>query len=358
VKKSMTLSDTPVIGLDLGDKRSHACVVDRARGDVLERFVVATTPPALRKEFSRWVGASVLIEAGTHSPWVSRLLESAGLRVTVANPNRLALISRSTRKTDRNDAETLALVGRSGLGLAGTVVHRSEERQTDLETLKARDALVRARTMLVNHVRCAVKASGARLSASDTSSFPRKVADEVPKALRAALMPLLATISQLTRRIRRYDARVRSLCEQYPQTELLAAIGGVGDLTSLAFLLVLGDAKRFKHSRDVGSYLGLCPRQAQSGDCDPQMRISKTGNGFMRRLLVQSAHYILGPFGEDCTLRRVGERLTVGGGKRAKKRAVVAVARRLAVMMHRLLTTGEVYDPLRDAPATAASAPA
>src|SRR5438309_1259074 len=180
MKKATTGRDV-VLGLDLGDRRSHGCVIDQREGDVVERFVVDTTAPALQAEFARHPGASVLMEAGTHSPWVSRLLERLGLRVTVANPNRLALISGSGRKTDRNDAETLAQVARSGLGLLRRpVVHRTEEAQTDFETLKARDVLVRARTMLVNHVRCAVKGTGARLSSSDTSTFPRKVADEIP----------------------------------------------------------------------------------------------------------------------------------------------------------------------------------
>jgi transposase len=340
--------------MDLGDRCSHVCVVDGE--EVIERFTVETVAVELRQAFARWRGARVLIEAGTHSPWVSRLLAALGLRVAVANPNRLALVTRSQRKTDRNDAETLARLAGSSLGLVEPIEHRSEAQQVDLEMLKARDVLVRARTMLVNHVRGASKSLGARLPASDTDTFAQNAAGHVPAPLRRALRPLLTEIRSLTRSIRRFDAKVKALCrESYPETSLLQAVDGVGPVTSLAFVLVVGDPSRFRHSRRVGSYLGLCPALAQSGDADPQMRITKAGNGFLRRLLVQSAHYILGPFGKDCTLRRVGERLALSGGRRGKKRAVVAVARRLAVMLHRMLATGEVYDPLRDAPSLPSS---
>jgi len=342
------------IGIDLGDRRSHACVVER--GEVIERFSVETTAADMQRAFAPWKGARVLVEAGTHSPWVSRLLTALGLRIAVANPNRLALLTRSQRKTDRNDAETLARVASSDLGLVHPIQHRDERRQIDLEMLKARDLLVRARTMLVNHVRGASKSLGTRLPTSDTDTFARNVAAHVPAPLQPALRLMLTQIRFLTRAIRRYDAKVRELCRDvYVETDALQEIDGVGSVTSLAFVLVVGNPKRFRHSRRVGSYLGLCPALAQSGDADPQLRITKAGNGFMRRLLVQSAHYILGPFGEDCTLRRVGERLMVSGGRRGKKRAVVAVARRLAVILHRIWVTGEVYDPMRDAPAEPSS---
>ncbi len=105
----------------------------------------------------------------------------------------------------------------------------------------------------------------------------------------------------------------------------------------------------------VGPYLGLCPRTAQSGDTNPQLSITKAGDRFLRRLLVGSAHYILGPFGPDCALRRVGERLMTRGAGNGKKRAVVAVARRLASLLHHLWLTAETYDPMRGIPAASAT---
>jgi transposase len=337
--------------MDLGDRRSEVCVLDRASGTVIERFAHNTTPAAIQARLARFRGAPIVLEAGTHSPWVSRLLASMGLEETVANPNQLALISKSRRKTDRTDAEVLARLGRSDLSLLHVVRHRSEVRQAHLELLKARDALVRSRTLQINHVRGALKSFGLRAPSCSAQAFDYKARESVTAELQRAIRPLLRMIGGITKTIRRYDHDIERLCEEtYPETELLRAVNGVGDLTSLAFVLVLGCPDRFKNSRQVGNYLGLCPGVAQSGDINPQMHISKAGNGFMRRLLVQAAHYITGPFGEDSTLRRVGLRIMASGGSRGKKRAVVAVARRLAVILHHLWKTGEVYDRLRDAP--------
>lgn len=338
------------IGMDLGDRRSHVCVLDGPTGAVVARLAMQTTGPGIECALAPWKGALVVIEAGTHSPWVSRLLVHGGLRVIVANPNQLALISRSLRKTDRADAETLARLGRADLLLLRPVEHRSEVQQAHVEVLKARDALVRSRTLQINHVRGVLKSFGVRVPACDATTFARKAVDHVPAALRDALRPVLAVIELLTKQIRRYDRQVEQLCAQYPETKVLRQVTGVGPLTALAFVLVLGRAERFKRSRQVGAYLGLTPKVSQSGDYDPQLHISKAGNGFLRRLLVQAAHYITGPFGDDSTLRRVGLRLMATEGARGKKRAVVAVARRLAVLLHRLWKTGEVYEPLRDAP--------
>ena len=363
MRKNTTVTDTAArsvtLGLDLGDRRSHVCVLENARGRVTGRFVVATTAPGLEAGLRDYRGARIVLEAGTHSPWASRLIEGLGLSAVVANPNQLALISRSDRKTDRNDAETLARLGRLDLDLLRPVKHRSELQQAHLELLKARDAVVRARTMQVNHVRCALKSFGARAPACDSDAFAGKAAEHIPEALRPALRPLLAVIALLTKSIRGYDREVDRLCEKsYPQAAALRQVHGVGPLTSLAYVLVLGSPERFRASRQAGSYIGLCPKVSQSGDQDPQRHITKAGNGFLRRLLVQGAHYITGPFGEDCTLRRVGLRLMASGGARGKKRAVVAVARRLAVLLHHLWKTGEAYDPLRNAPTAAGAAAA
>lgn len=339
------------LGMDLGDRRSHVCVLAGGQGGVLERFTVDTTVEAVRVQLARWKGRRIVIEAGTHSPWVSRALTQLGLTVIVANPNALAVISRSVRKTDRNDAETLARLGRADLALLHPVTHRSEARQAALELLKARDAVVRSRTLQINHVRGAVKSFGTRIPACDSDSFARGAAQHIPATLGPALNPVLTSIQLLTQTIRAYDREVNRLCAKvYPETKSLVEIEGVGCLTALAFVLVLGDARRFKKSRQVGSYIGLCSKVSQSGEHDPQMRITKAGNAFLRKLLVQAAHYITGPFGGDATLRRIGQKLMASGGPRGKKRAVIAVARRLAVTMHHLWKTGEVYDPMRSAP--------
>jgi transposase len=157
----------------------------------------------------------------------------------------------------------------------------------------------------------------------------------------------LEQIGSLTQRIRDYERRLETICqERYPETELLRQVEGIGPLTALTFVLTLEDPYRFEKSRCVGAYLGLVPASDQSGDRDPQKRITKEGDEMLRRLLVGSAHYITGPFGSDSDLRRHGEKIASRGGKNAKKRAAVAVARKLAVLLHRLWVSGEVYDPL------------
>jgi transposase len=204
---------------------------------------------------------------------------------------------------------------------------------------------------LVNHVRGAVKSFGARLPKCPARSFHKRAPEHIPEALMPALGPILEQIGSLTERILGYDRELRAISkESYPETELLRQVEGIGSLTALAFVLTLEDPYRFEKSRSVGAYLGLVPARDQSGGNDPrEKRISKEGDEMLRKLLVGSAHYILGPFGSDSDLRRHGEKMASRGGKNAKKRAAVAVARKLAVLLHRLWVSAEVYDPLYDA---------
>jgi transposase len=212
--------------------------------------------------------------------------------------------------------------------------------------------LIRSRTQLINHIRGTVKSFGARLPKCSAESFHKKVAEnQLPHELAEALEDVVATIGSLTERIRDYNKRIERVCEEsYPEeTGLLRQVPGVGALTSLTFVLTLEDPRRFEKSRSVGAYLGLVPGKDQSGESDPGKRISGEGDEMLRRLLVGSAHYILGPFAPDSDLRRHGQKIASRGGKNAKKRAIVAVARKLAVVLHRLWVSGECYEPLHNA---------
>lgn len=334
------------IGLDLGDRYSYFYSLD-SEGENLESGRVQTSRNALERRFGRGEAARVVIEAGTHSPWVSRLLAQWGHEVLVANPRKLALIAQNESKDDPVDAELLARLGRVEPQLLSPIVHRGAEAQADLAVIRARDAAVAARTQLVNHVRGAVKSLGGRMRSCSTRSFAGKAQGELPELLRAALQPLLEVIRTLTEQIKGYDRQIEEACRgKYPETELLQQVGGVGALTSLAFVLTLEDPHRFGRSRSVGSFLGLRPSRDKSGAQDPELRITKAGDRLLRRLLVGSAQYLLGPFGPDCDLRRWGLKLAGRGRKNAKKRAVVAVARKLAVLLHRLWVNSEVYEPL------------
>ncbi len=131
-------------------------------------------------------------------------------------------------------------------------------------------------------------------------------------------------------------------------------IAGVGPMTALCNVLTIEDPARFKNGRSVGAYLGLKPRQRDSGDRTPQLRITKRGDEMLRRLLVNAAHYILGPFGPDCDLRRWGTALSERGGANAKKRAVVAVARKLSAVLYALWLHDAKYEAFRSSHAAAA----
>lgn len=335
------------IGLDVGDRYTQVAVVDEA-GDLIEESRMRTTRAAIRRRFATEAPARVALEVGTHSPWMSRELEDAGHEVLVANARRLRFIYDGDDKGDRADAESLARVARLDPLLLKPIEHRGQMAQRHLAVVRARDVVVGVRTALINHARGAVKAVGARLPRCSAPSFAKKVAEHVPDELGVALAPVLETIAELTARIRAYDREIERLCiDHYPETERLRQVAGVGPLTALAYVLVLEDPNRFARSRAVGAYLGLRPKRADSGQARPQLRISKGGDELLRKLLVQSAHYVVGPFGPDTDLRRWGQRLGARGGKNAKKRAVVAVARKLAVLLHRLWMSGEPYEPLR-----------
>lgn len=346
---SAETSGQQTVGMDLGDRFSYFCVL-AADGEIVAEGRVPTTPTAIRRYLESLPTCRIAMECGTHSPWISRIAEELGHHTLVANARELRKIHQNDRKSDRTDAEILARMARFDPDLMAPIEHRSKQMQADLAVIRARDALVGARTKCVNSVRGQIKAMGARLPKCSTHSFASKMLEHIPAELQDALLPLLAAIAALSEQIAQYDRKIEALAtKQYPQAALLTPIVGVGALTAVTFLLTLADAGRFTKSRDVGPYLGLVPRRDDSGNRVSQLPITKAGDAHLRRLLVGSAQYILGPFGPDCDLRRHGERLMQRGGKNAKKRAVIAVARKLAVLMHHLWSTGEAYDPLYNA---------
>lgn len=343
---TLTQDIQKTIGIDLGDRWSRYCVLDQ-KGEVVEEGRVATSTGELEKRFRKVPATRIVVEAGTHSPWVSRLLEGFGHEVVVANARKVRLIYESDRKNDRLDARMLARLGRLDVNLLAPIHHRGAEAQADLAVIRGRDILVAARTQLINAVRGMVKSVGGRLPKSTTAAFAGKVPASIPSDLKAAADPLLKSIASLTAQIEKADERIARLAEEkYPETKLLRQVKGIGPLIALTYVLTLEDPYRFAKSRTVGSYLGLRPRQRESGASAPQLGITKAGNNHLRWLLVQAANYILGPLAPDSGLRRWGLGLAAKGGKNGKRRAVVAVARKLAVLLHRLWVTAEVYEPL------------
>lgn len=336
--------DAMTVGLDLGDRYSHVFLL--AESDEGEEGRVATTPTGMRRFFERLPPARVVLEVGTHSRWVSQELRKLGHDVIIANPRRVRLITENARKSDRNDPELLARLGRADAKLLSPIEHRSNESHRVLSLVRARDGLVRARTRLINQCRGVAKSWGHRFAKCSSSTFHRSA---MPVELAPLLGPLMRTIDAITEQIKGCERTMKELSEQIPEAALVRQVSGVGPVLSLAFVATLEQPKRFRRNRSVGAYLGLCPRRDQSGAADPQLPISKAGDPYLRRLLINAANHILGPRGRDSDLRRWGLERATRGGKNAKKRAVVGVARKLAVLMLTLWKTEQTYEPLRKA---------
>lgn len=335
------------IGMNVGDRYSHVCVLDAA-GEIRQEGGIWPRTPALQRWFEgKGAEARVVLEVGPHSPWISRLAAGAGCEVLVANPRKLRMIYENDCKSGQADAEYLARVGRMDPELLVPIEHRGRKAQADLAVVRSRAQQVEARTELINHARSTVKALGGQLPKCSTKSFHRKGEEHVPEDLQPAPLPTIDPIDELTRQIRTMERWIEDLSETvYPETALLRQIDGVGSITALCYVLTLERPERFSKSRSVWPCLGLVRRTHDSGESSPALRITKAGDTLLRKLLVQAAHYILGPFGPECDLRRWGQKLEARGGPGARKRAIVAVARKLAVLLHRLWITGVVCDPL------------
>lgn len=330
------------IGIDLGDKVSRYCIVDH-NGNVAEEGSFRNQASSIEKHFGG-EPRRIALEAGGQSAWISRELKQLGHEVIVANPRELKWITSSDTKNDPGDARKLALLARADVRLLAPVEHRNAEQQAELSVIRARDAILRARTLLINSARSIAKGFGVRLPKSITNTFGERAVEALPEFLRTALTGLLEQIDALGRAITGYDQTIGQLAEKHPELERLESIPGVGRLTAMTFMLTLGRVERFAHSRDVAGFLGLRPKQRQSGARDPQLGISKSGDPYLRKLLVQCAHHILGHYGKDSALRQWGLAKSEGG-KKATLRAIVAVARKLSVLLHRLWVSGEFYKP-------------
>lgn len=346
MKNLTTNPEALTVGIDIGDQKSVVTFLN-ATGDVIEQGKIPTTLEGFRYKFGDRAPIRIAFETGTHSPWIYDLLSSLGHETVVANSRKLHLISKSIKKNDKNDSMILARLARMDPQMLSPVQHRATDVRRDLTLFRVRDKLVGTRTSLILSIRFLCKSFGYRLPNSSAQSFVKKVAPGIPTELRSAVTSMIQVLVTLNEQINTIDQKLQKLAtEKYPVTQLLQQIHGVGPMTALCFVLVIGDPTRFSRGRKVASYIGLTPRQHQSGEHDPSLPISKAGDAGLRRLLVQCSHHILGPFGPDSDLRRHGERMIQRQGPSGKKKAVVAVARKLAITLHHLWLTGEEYNPL------------
>lgn len=336
------------IGVDLGDRKHQICVHDKD-GNELVAKKIDNTREDLAELVDEYPDSLVAMEVGTHSPWISRFLMALGVEVIVANARKLHLISKNIRKSDKRDAELLAKLVRLDVSLLHPIEHRSEESQKSLLAIKMRDCLTRNRVSKIVALRGMFKSLGIRIPSCSTASFSTKakkyITDE-HSDFESVLEPYLESIQKDTEQIKEYEVMIHEAIEtNYPEAKLLQTIPCIGEITALSFVLMIDDLKRFDDARQVGPFLGLVPKRDQSGDTDKELSISKTGDKLLRRLLVQCAQYHLGPHGPDSALRDWGIDYMASGGQRAKKKAIVAMARKLAVMMVSMLKTGNVYNP-------------
>lgn len=349
-------SETFWIGLDLGDVESTYCVLNQA-AEIVSRGKVKTREADLKRVLGGYEGSQLAMEVGTHSGWVSRSLEGEGIEVVVANARKVRLITASQHKSDEKDAEDLARLLKADPKLLSPIVHRSEQAQKDLLRIRGRAGIVEARTKLINMARGLAKTMGKRLGACDADQMGTKQVEEWEAELAEILGPVLALIECCTLTMQTYDEKIKENSEEkYPETKRLTQVPGVGTLTATTFVLTLDDKNRIKQSRQVGPLLGMTPARRQSSESDPELRISKEGDRYLRTLLVQGAQWIMSGRGPDCELKRFGQKIAgidpaqpgMKKDKQSRKRkkiAVVAVARKLGVLLHRLWVSGEKYDP-------------
>ena len=343
--KEQKKRDKITIGLDLGERRHRFCVLG-SNGEVVEEGSLPNERVQLSGLVGRYPGALVVMEAGCHSPWISRYVEALGCEAVVSNPRKVRAIYQHERKSDQRDALMLARIARMEPALLYPVEHGSQEAQQDLLRIKLRDSLVRARVGVTNSIRATVKSLGYSVAPSSSERFHKVIQATLPAALREIIAPSVQALEELSLRIKVLEREINALARtKYPATAWLEQIPGVGPITALYFVLKIEDPTRFAQVRDVGAFIGLCPRRDQSGENDPQLRISKRGDAYLRRLLVSAAQYILGPFAPASALRQYGLTLVAEGTSRAKKRAVVAVARKLAVLLLSLWKNERLYVP-------------
>jgi transposase len=328
-------------GIDVHLKASELCELS-SRGKVVRRERFSSTREGFRKQFGGSPRMRIVMESGGSTPWVYRLLCDLGHEVVVVNPRRVRLIAESTLKSDRIDAEILARLSRFDLELLQPVHQRSAESQALRTKIQVRTSLVRSRVALMNQVKGTLRSQGVRFSTSTANRFVVKwAAARIPRPLRDLLEPLVGAIGELTDRIEKLQRELVEVAQSDARLLRLQEAPGVGPLVSLAFAGWVDRADRFARSRDVGACLGLRPIVRASGGSRRTSHISREGDSEMRWLLVQAAHASLAVH-RDSALKRWGERLVERLGK---KKAVVALARKLAVLLHRLWVTGESYRP-------------
>jgi len=338
------------VAMDLSDKENEFCQIDEL-GVKVNSGKVKNTPNDAElffRSFSKEIDLTVVIEAGTCSSWIARIIEHCGHKVIVANPRKVRAIWDTVNKTDERDAELLARLGRVDPILLSPIKHRCLEEQLDLTVIRLRESLVQARTKISNCIKGMLKTTGVMLEKSiEPQYLPKQLPLHISSDMLKMFEPMLIAISAMNEQIRTYEKKIDDLCLKYPECGQFMKVRGIGPITALTFRLTISDPNRLIRTRDVGAYLGLIPKRDQSGTIDKRLGITKAGDKLCRTMLIRAANYMIGSFGEDCDLRRFGLKIKAKGGKAPTKRASCAVARKLAVMMLSMWKSGEDYKQFR-----------
>ena len=339
------MSNYITIGMDLGNRKHTVCAINGA-GELLWRTEVINTPEALKPFFEENAGATVAMETGLCCRWISALAKRCGCEVLVGNARKLAPIWQSMQKSDENDAFMIAKLARFDRGLFHPVSLRDDERHEMVQILELREVAVSQRTQAVNSIRGLCKAMGVFIPDCDATRFHKVAKDAIPRDLSWKFLPMLRQLKETAETIRQYDAMLKRYASGHfgEEVALASSIPGIGPVTSCAFVALVGDAKRFGKARDAGVYFGLTPARDQSGDRDAPKRVTKAGSKMMRRLLVTAANYVMRTSSPDTAIKRHGMRICARGGKIAKRKAKVAIARKLAVVMLAMLRSGRPYE--------------
>ena len=345
------------IGADVSDRTTKICVMTKADGG--ERRIVvettcATTKAGFEEAFSKFDRSwPVVFETGTHCRWMDRLFRRMGFKTIVGNPGKIPSITKSNTKNDRNDARELARLAIADPAMLHPVFLRDEVYQQMLRFHHARNVLISQRTQTINQIRGFAKSMGYRIECSSTGRFHEQRKAGWPNELEECTWPLMGVLKAINLKIKAYDKLIARLAERpefKPMIERVRVVYGVGTIGSTVFVAAIGGRPdRFDRVRDIGPYFGMIPKQDQSGDDDKQLHITHAGPEIVRTALVECAGVVMMEKSKDTDLKLKGLRIAMRGGKIARKKAKVAVARGLAVAMLALLQHPErEYVPLSE----------
>lgn len=345
------------IGADVSDRTTKICVMTKAEGGE-RRIVVETTCATTKAGFEEALSKfdrswPVVFETGTHCRWMDRLFKEMGFKTIVGNPGKIPSITKSNTKNDRNDARELARLAIADPAMLHPVFLRDEVYQQMLRFHHARNMLISQRTQTINQIRGFAKSMGHRIECSSTEKFHELSKADWPRELEECAWPLMGVLKTVNLKIKAYDRLIERLAERpefKPMVERVRVVYGVGVIGSTVFVAAIGGRPdRFDHTRDIGAYLGMIPKQDQSGDDDKQLHITHAGADIVRATLVECAGVVMMSNAKDTDLKLKGLRIAMHGGGIAKKKAKVAVARALAVTMLALLKAPErEYVPLSE----------